>query len=651
MADSPRGAHFAKPKSPKGNGGEKDYRSLRSDAPNSGATQQFSDAEQQFDFSDNRKTVPVEPLPQMNVYLGNNDQPSRGKKSHRHHPARVVLVVGLVLVAAIGICGFFLYRSARTVQADAKVLTSTASSMKQDLASGDGNTLLTSANSFASAASDMHKETSGALWGLAANLPVVGQDVKNAQQLASIADDMGSKVLVPMAQGLSGVSLSSLLSDGKVDVDAIQSLANALSDVSPTISDCSQRANAIQPGSSSRVNNYVEKAQDLLSAADEAAQTADKIAPSLPGLLGANGTTRTYLIVAQNNSELRATGGLPGARIPISVTDGVISLGESTALGEGFDVNIDITDEERSLLGDAPSVAASWANFTPDFTHAGAYLAQGWNQHNDQQVEGVIAIDPVFLQNLLGLTGGVVASDGTSIDGTNAAQVLLSDIYWKYPNGAQQDAMFAEVAGLCFNQLMSSLGSVDLDDLMKLVRQSGEDRRLQVWMADDTEEAAMRELGVAGELDSDPSQPVLGVYVNDNTWAKMDWYMDLRTAVGSGTKNSDGTTTYDVTTTITNRMTEEEAVTAPDYITGGSDMTSGRGDMVSLVLVLGPTGGSVSGLDGRAANGQLEGLDGHYFGVSTAPGETATIEYQVTTAAGAGALQVRQTPTARTFTD
>jgi hypothetical protein len=73
--------------------------------------------------------------------------------------------------------------------------------------------------------------------------------------------------------------------------------------------------------------------------------------------------------------------------------------------------------------------------------------------------------------------------------------------------------------------------------------------------------------------------------------------------------------------------------------------------MVSLVIVLGPAGGTVSGLDNRGSNGQLEGLDGHYFGVSTKPGETATIEYQVTTAAGASALQVRQTPTARTFTD
>ena len=84
----------------------------------------------------------------------------------------------------------------------------------------------------------MHQETSGALWGVASTLPVVGQDVKNAQQLASIADHMGSKVLVPMAQSLSGVSMSSLLSDGKVDVDAIQSLVESLSNVSPTISYC-----------------------------------------------------------------------------------------------------------------------------------------------------------------------------------------------------------------------------------------------------------------------------------------------------------------------------------------------------------------------------------------------------------------------------
>lgn len=45
--------------------------------------------------------------------------------------------------------------------------------------------------------------------------------------------------------------------------------------------------------------------------------------------------------------------------------------------------------------------------------------------------DGVIAIDPLFLQNMLAVTGGVTMPDGSVLDGTNTAQTLLNIVYAK----------------------------------------------------------------------------------------------------------------------------------------------------------------------------------------------------------------------------
>ena len=45
----------------------------------------------------------------------------------------------------------------------------------------------------------------------------------------------------------------------------------------------------------------------------------------------------------------------------------------------------------------------------------------------------------------------ITAPDGATLDGTNTAQALLSDVYWKYgDDGDAQDAYFASVAELAF---------------------------------------------------------------------------------------------------------------------------------------------------------------------------------------------------------
>ena len=402
----------------------------------------------------------------------------------------------------------------------------------------------------------------------------------------------------------------------------------------------------------------LEQVQGPVSEAQGLVDQIEPILNLLPQMLGADGQTRTYLVIAQNNSELRATGGLPGSWGTISITDGVISMGEFQSILHDEGLQVEITDEERAAIATNMDTDPAQVNCTADFTRVGQLARDYWAQEGLGTVDGVIAIDPVFLQRLLSLTGGFTAPDGTAVDGTNAAKVLLSDTYWMFGNdGDAQDAYFAAVAGLAFETIMDNLGNAGMTDLMGVVEQSGKDGRLLVWMANEDEQSLMVNMGLSGRLESDPTKPVLGVYLNDDTYSKISWYASSSTVVGEGVKNADGTTTYDVTTTLTNTITPEEAASAPTYISGTNGAKRDVSDMLDFVFFYAPAGGTITDFqvsegalfeDYGIADETLSGLQVLRMRTHLLAGETATFTYKVTVSADAAEpLAVRTTPLAQ----
>ena len=60
----------------------------------------------------------------------------------------------------------------------------------------------------------------------------------------------------------------------------------------------------------------------------------------------------------------------------------------------------------------------------------------------------------------------------------------------------------------------------------------------------------------------------MGVYVNNYSYSKMDWFLDKRVTIDSSVENADGSTTYRVTTTLKNTMTPQEKAEMPGYFQG-----------------------------------------------------------------------------------
>ncbi|MCC6109012.1 MAG: hypothetical protein LIV29_03135, partial [Denitrobacterium sp.] len=172
-------------------------------------------------------------------------------------------------------------------------------------------------------------------------------------------------------------------------------------------------------------------------------------------------------------------------------------------------------------------------------------------------------------------------------------------------------------------------------------------------------------LGVAGNLKHDPTAPELGVYVDDDSGAKLSWYLSEDTQVGDAVKNADGTTSYQVTTTYKNNLTEDQAKSLPSYVDNHNGIARESGDMVLFLYLIAPAGGAItidnesgyfdssmyppySGVISQAgmAQASYEGLDTWYCATQVAPGETTSITYTVTVSSQATQpLSVRKTPT------
>lgn len=584
----------------------------------------------------------------------------KGERKKRRVTAVVAAIVVVVLVA-FGVSGFMLLNSAKTVKSQAKETVEIVGGLKDKVTSGDFSTLPDDAKKIDELCSSMKKETSSPVWTMASFIPVYGSDINAARTMVDALSDVSSGALVPMADNLAQATPGKLFQNGTINVSALQAVADSLSDSSKVFKSANKKVQSIGDTHIAQVTELVDKAKDGFAVLDGAVDAAEKVAPVLPQMLGANGQTRNYLVYAMNNVEIRACGGFGGSQGLISVTDGQMSIGDFVPrIGLSEDEAVESVDEEdEALFGDHSNLYNSGNTYSPDWPRNSQRVAALWKSQYGQDVDGVVGIDPVFLQYLLGLVGNVSLPDGTVVDGTNAAKVLMYDVYWNYPV-EESDGIFASVASAAFDKILGGIGDVDVTKLVGAFERGAEEGRLIAWMRNDDEQNAIKEMGIDASLPDpdDPSaDPVAGVYFNNLSFSKLDWYLNADTQIGQGVKNGDGTCSYRITVTLTNIMTQEEAGKLPDYV-AASASGAARDDERLYVSLFAPTGGNISDLTVEGTQFGLGAATWHgipfYSGtVDLHAGETTTITYTLTTSAEAGdkPLTLRQTPTCQAARD
>lgn len=499
--------------------------------------------------------------------------------------------------------------------------------------------------------------TSGPHWTIAGWLPWIGDNTRALQAVTTSVDRLAVEGLPGLASAVASLTPENLAPrDGRIDTGPLQAVHDEVVAGSAAV----DQAHAVVAGIDRtplipELASAVERLTGELADAKELTSTAAAAVTLIPPLLGAD-EPRDWLVLAQNNAESRATGGIPGAVVLLHADDGRLSIVEQQAGNEvgGFDAPVLPLDwAEESLFGPDLGLFMQDVNLTPDFPRSAELAVAMWERVSDRRPVNVLSLDPVALAAMLTATGPVEFGDpagGTvTLTAKNTAGFLMSEVYSRYPDPQLQDAVFALATRAVLEQLMSS--STDSGVLLRALTGSMAQHRLLLWSADPAEQTLIEQAGVAGALrgtveDGDGVAPAVGVFFNITSASKLGYYLDAAAELANETTAADGARQFTLRVRLSSRLKESEVDALPRYVTGSS-----RGGAIDLnVLAYAPSGGDIATEPGDGAGFTISHneLQVSAQTVAVLPEQTVELAWLITTGADQPAPPVlRLTPGAR----
>lgn len=235
------------------------------------------------------------------------------------------------------------------------------------------------------------------------------------------------------------------------------------------------------------------------------------LAPVLPKLLGMYGA-QTYLLLVQNNQELRATGGFISAVGQVAINQGRI---EGLEIADSYTVARNDVDHPRSpepqdrYMG-IPLVFLRDANWSPDFPTTALLARSLYAQDAGVPVDGVATIDLRAVQLLVGALGPLEV-EGADEPVTGANIVEQVQRFWDQPletdltieNAGQEwwkqrKDFMPILAQAALGRLQS--GHFNPLALADAAEASLAERAVQVWMVDEDAAERLAALGWDGGL-------------------------------------------------------------------------------------------------------------------------------------------------------
>lgn len=482
------------------------------------------------------------------------------------------------------------------------------------------------------------------LWALASGLPVLGPNFGAISEVARSADDVAKLGLIPLVDVYDSLNWDELMPNGSgSDLQPLRSAAPSVASAAYAVRASSERLQDIDTALLwPQVAAPLQEATQQLKEATGALASASDAASIAPAMLGADGA-RSYLLMIQNNAESRASGGIPGALAVLSLDNGKLSLGtqsSATDLGPMSPVIL-VDPQQQQIYSTRLGKYMQDVNLTPDFPTAAGTARTMWEEKTGQKVDGVISIDPVVLGYVLEATGPVEVSGPelaaakmaglpTELNGTNVVTTLLSDVYAKIQEPKLQDAYFAGVAKEVFSALSGGRG--EAKGLISGITRGTEEGRVLAWSASPGEQSVLSKYALSGSVTGPSISPAeFGVYFNDGTGAKMDYYVKRTVQlVKECPVEGYGQTTVRVTST--NIAPADAATSLPSYVTGGGAFGVPPGTVQTNIVVYGPVQANI---ESAKVDGQRTAFAPYLHGdrpVGTlaqrlSPGESKTTEF------------------------
>lgn len=364
-------------------------------------------------------------------------------------------------------------------------------------------------------------------------VPVVGQNVSAAERIAAA----GGTLLLAFDQTLSvasnaihvvtapsGKNLQSVTTDEKKKIvreflKSLPTLAGVNANVMLALSSIKSidEAKLIAPFAMIR-SELVGRGAELLHLFALAGPMIEK-GPEIAGFSG----EKTYLLLLQNNTEVRATGGFIGIYGIMKVKDG-----EITHIRTDNVYNLDDYSPRelrvrppQPFLDYFPLKERWWylrdSNWSPDFSDA-ADTAEWFyeKEGGKERLDGVIALTPDVIASLLTITGPVDAA-GIRFTSQNFVDELQYQVEQGYNRRGIPERQRKEIVGTVMRSILDRAYAIKTDqlkNLAELIRRNLDEKHILLYFNDPPLQDVARRFGWTGEIRAVPGDFLMVVDSN-----------------------------------------------------------------------------------------------------------------------------------------
>jgi len=244
------------------------------------------------------------------------------------------------------------------------------------------------------------------------------------------------------------------------------------------------------------------QAKDQLPAMIAGLDRAVAASGLLQDVMGADGTKR-YLVVFQNNAELRPTGGFIGSFALVDVSRGQVKKvdipgGGSYDLKGGLRARVE-SPQPLHLIN--PNWEFQDSNWFADFPTSARKISWFYEKSGGPTTDGVIAVNMNLMEKVLDVTGPIAMPEyGKTIDARNFYFETQKAVELEYDKKENKPKKF--ISDLA-PKVMDRILNADRSDALKLIAlldSALSDKELMLWFRDDAIQARNSGLGWSGEI-------------------------------------------------------------------------------------------------------------------------------------------------------
>jgi len=243
----------------------------------------------------------------------------------------------------------------------------------------------------------------------------------------------------------------------------------------------------------------------LLSELDSSTQAVREFAAlsDLLSVMVGKENQRNYLVIFQNNTELRPTGGFMGSFAEVRMDKGAL-ISVSVPPGGTYALKGQLLERiapPKPMQLIAPLWQFQDANWSPDFPTAANKIRWFWSRAGQPTIDGVVSVNATFVEKVLALTGPIEMSEyGKTITADNFLLETQKAVEVEYDKQANTPKKFIGDLG---TKLMARLSSMPREDWLKiagLVSSSLESKDIQLALMDPSEEQIAERYGWNGRM-------------------------------------------------------------------------------------------------------------------------------------------------------